>query len=234
MKENEIYNENCLDIISNIPDNFIDCIITDPPYKIVANKRKKGTGFYHKTDHLANIDESFGTDFNPIDFLNAVKNKFKNSLLIWHSKDLLKIYIDWAEINNLKWDLMFWHKSNAIPNHFNHLIIDTEYCIRIFKKGAYFNNSLEYKDYKRYFIYPVQENYKGHPTPKPLDIFRKQILLFSKENDLIADFFIGTGTLAIACIDLKRNYIGSEISKKYYEIAEKRIKEYSAQQIIKF
>ena len=52
---------------------------------------------------------------------------------------------------------------------------------------------------------------------------------FSKENDLIYDPFMGTGTTAKSAIIYKRNWIGSEISKDYIEIAEKRLKPYKTQ-----
>jgi DNA modification methylase len=48
-------------------------------------------------------------------------------------------------------------------------------------------------------------------------------LLYTKENDLIYDSFMGTGTTANACIIEKRNFIGSELSKQQCEYAEKRL-----------
>jgi hypothetical protein len=53
------------------------------------------------------------------------------------------------------------------------------------------------------------------------------ILETSNEGDLILDSFLGSGTTAVACINTKRNYIGFELDKRYYEIALKRIKEVS-------
>ena len=58
---------------------------------------------------------------------------------------------------------------------------------------------------------------------------RKLMLLYSKEGDVIYDPFMGTGTTAIACIKEKRNYVGSELSKRYCEWAKKRIKEERSQ-----
>ena len=54
----------------------------------------------------------------------------------------------------------------------------------------------------------------------------------NKENDLIYDSFMGTGTTAYACIMEKRNYIGSEISKSQCDYAEKRISNLIAQHTI--
>jgi DNA modification methylase len=55
------------------------------------------------------------------------------------------------------------------------------------------------------------------------------MLLYSKEGDTIYDPFTGTGTTAIACIREKRNYVGSELSPRYIDWAEKRIKREQSQ-----
>ena len=57
----------------------------------------------------------------------------------------------------------------------------------------------------------------------PLDIPRYFMINFGKENDIWYDPYLGTGTTAVAAIMEKRNYLGSEISKEYFELATKRI-----------
>lgn len=226
MKFSEMINTvicgDCLTVMQDIPDKSIDLVLTDPPYDIVINKRGYGTGFYKKTNHLANIDESFGSNFKPESFLEAVKNKSKNGLLVWHSQRLIHRYLNFAEENNFKWDLMFWHKANSCPNHFGHLMVDTEYCIRMYRGGAVFNNEYDYNNYKKYWIENVQPN-NGHPTPKPIDMIKNQIQIFSKPNDLICDPFLGSGTTAVAAKELGRRFIGIEISQKYVDICNKRL-----------
>jgi site-specific DNA-methyltransferase (adenine-specific) len=65
---------------------------------------------------------------------------------------------------------------------------------------------------------------RHHPTQKPIQLFQIILDKYSKETDLIYDPFMGSATTALACIKLGRNYIGSEISKEYCDIANKRIK----------
>ena len=62
-----------------------------------------------------------------------------------------------------------------------------------------------------------------HPTQKPIDVFARAILNSTDENDIVFDPFLGSGTTALAAKQLKRNYIGIEISEKYCEIARKRV-----------
>ena len=57
----------------------------------------------------------------------------------------------------------------------------------------------------------------------------KVVEKFTNENDLVLDPFLGSGTTAIACYDLKRRYIGIEKEERYYNIAKKRIDDFKAQ-----
>lgn len=212
----------CLEYMPTMAEKSIDLVLTDPPYNLEIDQ-KKYTGVYAtKGKHLDVIKESFGNRFEPTEFLKKTIRISKNGVIVWHSKNLIKTYVDFAEMNNYKWNLMFWHKSNPIPAHFNHQLNDTEYCIRIYPSGAYFNNELKYNDYFTYYILPVQAD-DEHPTPKPFSIMYKQINVFSKRDYVILDPFMGSGTTGVACAQLGRKFIGVEIEPKYYEIAKKRI-----------
>ena len=64
-----------------------------------------------------------------------------------------------------------------------------------------------------------------HPTQKPIALFRYLIKTYTKENDIVLDSCIGSGTTAFACKQLKRKFIGFEINKDYVEIANNRLKQ---------
>ena len=68
-----------------------------------------------------------------------------------------------------------------------------------------------------------------HPAIFPEDLAKDHILSWSNENDLVYDCFMGSGTTAKMALLLNRRYVGSEISKEYCEIAERRIKKYRLQ-----
>lgn len=219
---NQIVCGNCLDFMKRWSKNCVDLILTDPPYKIIPNKRGKGTGFYSKTDHLADIDESFGTSFDPLIYLDEMLRISSHGLVQWTSQALLLEILNYVKRKRMKWDLLFWHKTNSCPAHYNHLMPDTEYGIRIYKSGAYFNNSLDYPYYHKYYLDTVQ-HLDGHPTPKPLALMQKQVLLYSKPNDLILDPFCGSGTTCLAAKILGRRYIGIDITEKYCDLSRARI-----------
>ena len=70
-----------------------------------------------------------------------------------------------------------------------------------------------------------KEGCKHHPTQKPYELMSWILGKYSKGSDLILDPFIGSGTTAVSCEKMGRNYIGIEISPEYCEIARKRVQE---------
>ena len=62
-----------------------------------------------------------------------------------------------------------------------------------------------------------------HPSQKPVELFEYLIKTYTNVGDLVLDSCIGSGTTAVACIKNNRNFIGFEISKEYFEIANKRL-----------
>ena len=79
---------------------------------------------------------------------------------------------------------------------------------------------------KTWWIEPININDKNlynHPTIKPLELVKRLVNNHSETNDIIADFFLGSGTTCVAAKELNRQYIGFEIDKQYYDIAVKRL-----------
>ena len=65
-----------------------------------------------------------------------------------------------------------------------------------------------------------------HPVQKPLELMKYLVKTYSNEGDIVLDFTMGSGTTGVACKELKRDFIGIELKKEYFDIAEKRIKEH--------
>lgn len=174
--------------------------------------------------HLHAIKESFGLDFDPDLFLLEIKRVLKKfNAYIFTNKNLLLKYITFAEDNDYTWNILIWTKPNPVPIHNNHYLFDKEYCIFIREKGCFFNSELGYENYFTVFEYPIGNNETEHPTEKPIKFIRRIIKISSKENDLVLDPFMGSGTSALACKGLNRNFIGFEINPDYCKIANKRL-----------
>jgi site-specific DNA-methyltransferase (adenine-specific) len=67
----------------------------------------------------------------------------------------------------------------------------------------------------------------GHPAIFPEQLALDQISTWTNEGDLVYDCFMGSGTTAKAAVTLGRRWLGSEISKEYVRIANKRLEEYT-------
>jgi DNA modification methylase len=80
---------------------------------------------------------------------------------------------------------------------------------------------------QRYNVWEVppqrQKGDNKHPAPFPESIASDHIISWSNENDVVLDPFLGSGTTGACAITLKRNFIGCEISPKYFEMAKQRI-----------
>jgi site-specific DNA-methyltransferase (adenine-specific) len=94
---------------------------------------------------------------------------------------------------------------------------------RTFKRQDYINNTGQRR------LGDVLEfnsvNYGIHPTQKPLELIKCLLLTYTDRGGYVLDNCMGSGTTALACLEEGRNFIGFELEKEYYELAEKRIKE---------
>ena len=64
---------------------------------------------------------------------------------------------------------------------------------------------------------------KLHPTEKPIELMKVLISNSSEQNDVVLDPFMGAGSCGVACKELRRDFIGIEIDKKYFDVAKERI-----------
>jgi len=238
---NKIYNESNLDTMSKMSDDFVDVIITSPPYNI--GKSRINGGFNKKNYDKYNDDLSLEDYFKSTkiwidEMLRVTKyHIFYNIQEVSGNRGIIS-YIMNEYKDNIK-EVFIWAKQNPPSS-----IVETmcssgyEYIFCISKdnpesrKFNYCNFNNRNGDYmKNIIIKPVNSGKEnaGHSFAFGDWLPNHFINYFSKENDLIYDPFMGTGTTAKSAIIYKRNWIGSEISKDYIEIAEKRLKPYKTQ-----
>ena len=72
-------------------------------------------------------------------------------------------------------------------------------------------------------------DYNTHLSVKPVNLISHLVKLFTKEDAIVLDPFMGSGTTAVACIQAKRRYVGFDINKEYIKITERRIKDSTSQ-----
>lgn len=219
-----IYNEDCIQGMKKLPDNSIDLVIIDPPYEIYAGEKGGAFGCDKREYHKAVKTLSEGITNDVLDELVRVLKKI--NIYIWCNKNQLKQYINYFENKGCTTDLLTWHKTNPVPTCNNKYLSDTEYILYFRHGGVPMYGSYETK--KKYYVTPTnkedKQKYK-HPTIKPLHIIENLILNSSKENDIILDCFMGSGTTPVACVNTNRHYIGYEIDENYFDIACQRLDE---------
>lgn len=218
----KLINDDCLNVLKNIPDNSIDLIVTDPPYEIETN----GAGLYKQDDkqyikELNSIKNGFSDDI--LDELCRIMKKI-NIYIFCSQKQIIHLLDYFVTKRKCNYNLLTWHKTNPIPACGNKYLTDTEYILFFREKGVKIFG--EFKTKFTYYVTPLNQKDKkqwGHPTIKPLSIIENLIVNSSVQDDLVLDCFMGSGTTGVACLNTNRNFIGIELDKLYYDVAVKRI-----------
>ena len=221
----------CFDVLDKLQPNSIDLVITDPPYDV------KTTGGGGTINNIKKLDKSLkdltqeGKDitngYDIAEFGKKLLRVMKSvNVYFWCNKTQIPEYLDfWVNEEGCKFDIILWHKTNALPTYSNKYLSDTEYLLYFHKgKGKCFPQS--YEDAKTYYLAPINQKDKkkwGHPTIKPLDITEKLIRNSSKAGDTVLDPFMGSGTVGVACKHLSRSFVGIEMVKEWFSIAQKRL-----------
>ena len=101
-----------------------------------------------------------------------------------------------------------------------------------YSPSAPIQGCLENKNYVKIYDYKNPINLisfdkirqgSAHPTQKPVALLEYLIKTYTKENDTVLDFTMGSGSTGVACVNTNRNFIGIEFDKNYFEIAKDRI-----------
>ena len=205
-----LYNADCLDVMAKMPDKCVDLVLTDPPYGIKADKGFGGFGGFGKPIARRKYNDNWDNE-------RPQKVIFDNMLRL----SVLSIIFGgnyFADILPISTHWLVWDKLNTMPTFGDCELAYTSSNRKSVKKYTVeYNGLLGQKDIRQ------------HPTQKPVLIMSKIISDYSKDSDIIGDFYLGSGTTAVACEQLGRKWIGIEISEKYCEIAKKRIKYESSQ-----
>jgi DNA modification methylase len=223
---NNIYNEDSYEAIKKIPDKSVDCIYVDIPYLVknislggglLKNEKRKQTYAKELQPIMQGIDNTIFKEFDRI-----LK---KTNLFIWCSKEqLLEILNYFMDKKGVMFEVLVWCKLNPTPFCNNTWLPNLEYCLYFRENGVKLNDGYDLKS--KYYINQTNVEDKklfAHPTIKPLELVKRHLLHTTQENDIVADFFLGSGTTCVAAKELKRRYIGFEIDKQYFKIAKDRL-----------
>lgn len=204
----------CLELMPNLGNESIDFIITDPPYFLPSVHYQTRTQFRRNFTDLSLVESFF-------------KNIFKEFERILKKDGGIYIFCDGQSYPLFYYHLypycktvrpLIWDKKTSINGyswrHQHEIIIFAEMPQAIPVPSGD-------GDILRYSAVKASE--RQHPAEKPIDLLESLIKKSTKENDIILDPFMGSGSTGIACKNLNRDFIGYELSSEYFAIAEKRL-----------
>jgi len=235
----KIYNMDCMGGMKQIPDNYIDLVVTDLPYGITQNK----------------WDGVIPLDILWAEYLRIGK---ENTVYSFTSSQPFSSILVMSNINMFKHEWI-WMKNRGsnFANTVREPMKEHE-SVLVFSKGGWtynpqmqertgtglsrvkyeFHAKTKSKNYCEFERGPNKNMPElrvpsscqkfntetgFHPTQKPVALFEYLIKTYSNEGDVVLDNCMGSGTTAVACKRLNRHYIGFEINKEYYDISLKRL-----------
>ena len=219
----QLIHGDCLEKMRDIPDNSVDCVITDPPYKLTSGGCKgKLNIVFNKTDYKGT---SSGKMFEIPNFSCWMENCYRilkdgtHFYCMTNDKNMYDILKSANNVGFKEVNILVWKKYMHTP--LPYYMKNIEFIV-LFRKGKArkINNTGSYT---------LIENIKGiygnkvHPSEKPNKLMEYLIENSTDKKDLILDPFMGSGTAGVSCINTNRRFIGIEKDDDYFEIAQKRI-----------
>lgn len=237
---NKITHGDSLKILKELPDKSIDMILTDPPYfekafKISANQKNISRLNANITKSLKFVDK-INSIIKPNDwFEEAIRVSKKINWIIWlDDRHQLLDYLLLIKQYNMSFYTLNWYKSNSTP--FNNVYLkDKEMALYIYKDSpvdcldGHENRKTIFKMTNNSSNGKKEEFVNWHPTPKPTNIIKQMIKKHTNKNDIVLDIFSGSGTTAVACKQLNRQFIAIELDKEFYENSVKRLESEGSQ-----
>ena len=220
MDDIKLYCDDCLNIMKQIENEYVDLIVTDPPYLIK-----------YKTNRRKNKDHDFCSeilnDDNEqliIDYIRECYRILKNNTAMYMFCNCDKVDFFKQELENAGFkikNMIIWVKNNWTAGDLKAQFGKQYEIIFLVNKGRKCFNGKRITDV--WMFDRISGKKQLHQNQKPVDLLKQCILKHSDENDIIFDGFMGSGSTGVACIETGRKFIGVELDKKYFEIAKERI-----------
>jgi site-specific DNA-methyltransferase (adenine-specific) len=202
----DLKNIDCMDYMAQCEDDAFDLAIVDPPYGIGANKMTLGNG----KNKIYRGEKDWDLEIPPKPYWIELKRVSKNQI-IWGG--------NYFELPPSKcW--VVWDKNNGKSDFADGEMAWTSFNkpMRI-KKIHWCGSASNWED----------TNGKIHPTQKPVKLYEWLLMNYANEGDKILDTHLGSGSIAIACHDMKFDLVGCEIDQEYFSSAVQRYERHKTQ-----
>ena len=202
-----LYNCDCMEFMKDIPDNYYELAIVDPPYGIGIDGQKEQLNNKNpKHNRKLHKQKQWDSAIPNKEYFNELFRISKNQI-IWGAnyfvKHLLKGHKGWIVWDKGQRGLSMSDCELAYSSFDSATRIITLNRVALLIEGTI------------------------HPTQKPEQIYSRLLNDYAKEGDKIFDSHGGSFSLACACLDLGFSFDGCEIDKEYFGNAIKRIKNHN-------
>ncbi len=246
-----LYCADCLEILSEIPENSIDMIFADPPYKLsnggftvhAGRRVSVNKGKWDKSD-------GFCADFTfHKRWIEACRRVLKPNGTMWISGTYHSIYQAGAALQLLGYHILndiAWYKPNAAPNlsgryftasHETLLWVRKDkkakhkFNYKLMREGDWPEDALKNPGKQMRSVWSIntpqawEKKFGKHPTQKPFDLLKRIVLASTERGDIILDPFTGSSTTGLAARRYGRKFIGIDTEKQYLDLSIKRLEE---------
>jgi len=231
-----LYQGHCLEVMKIIPNNIINLLASDPPYGTTQNKWDTIIPLEPLWQEIKRVLVENGN------VVFTAAQPFTSQLILsnpqWFKYDMVwSKTIASGQLNvssrplRLHEDILVFSEGMGTYNE----QMTTGKPYRIIRKGEDFsgcygvqkthekiNDGVRHATSIIHVPNPRIKN--GHPTQKPVDLFEYLIKTYSNEGDTVLDYCMGSGTTGEACVKLKRNFIGIELDKIWFDRSVERLK----------
>lgn len=245
MENVQLLQGDCLELMKDIPDGSIDLILCDPPY---GTTNIRG---WDKVIDMRKMWEQYNRIIKPSGNIVLFGSQPFTSLMICSNLEMFRYEWVWDKTRGSNFlnancqpmksheNIMVFSKLPTSPNKKGTAVYNPqktgteEYVSKLGSKSDTFNGgdvkrvSTVLKGKHPKSILTFKKDGKLHPTQKPVALLEYLVKTYTNENDTVLDNCMGSGGTGVACVNTGRRFIGIELDKKYFEIAEKRIEETS-------
>ena len=203
-KMNELYNEDCMVAMKEVPDKYFDLAIVDPPYGIGEKLLKGGkTGVvkFHEQYELNQWDNETPSE----EYFNELFRVSENQI-IWGANYF------WEYLHETR-GIIAWDKNLGSPLSFSHWEMAWTSFDKIAKRVKTSSNTGK----------------RIHPTQKPIALYTWLLNNYAEKGDKILDTHVGSASSLIACHRAGYEFMGFELDKDYYQAARERLEEERSQ-----
>lgn len=224
-----LYRADCLELLATLPTASVHAIVTDPPYSS-GTRREGAKGVRKSMNRSTGDDDWFGSDCMTTNgfvwTMRAVATQSKRllcrgghfmSFIDWRMSHSLAAAVESADMRYL--GMLVWDKVS-------------------FGMGAYFRNQHELilhfshgrtrpvfrRDIANVLSYR-RPSCEDHDTEKPVDLMQDLVTTVAGDGEIVADWFMGSGSTGVACVRAGRGFVGCEVDREFFDVSCRKIEQ---------